>query len=331
MYKIGGSNVILRTTNMINDILISYFKEKGSVIIPRKGVFIKVKDHKSGDEKTAFIYNPSIDYSEITAYIKTALEVDDVAANTIIEGFCALMDSHLKNKGEYEIEGIATLCTDHKWGVYMATEEAAVNPIAKAVTVEAASISVVEKHTPEKRLEDILAETPHRKVEVSAPVTFADKYMKNTEPTVDEVLEEVKEILEEAVVEQKVEGPSCEVKETERRDKLNEIFASKRVQDSSAELSDKLNELYKTKKEETPENKVFGTVPQPPIPPEPPKPEPYVVPKKKGVDKVMVFFIVSIVLFLCALGYYFVVKNDVELKLPGGQDSTMTEQIEVID
>lgn len=317
---------------MINDILISYFKDNGSVIIPRKGVIIKVKDHKNGEERIAFIYNPSIDYADIVAYTKTTLEVDDTAANTIIEGFCALMDSQLKNKGEYEIEGIATLCTDHKWGVYMASERVVSTPITTTVIMEAPSMVLTEKPAAEKRLDAILAETHPRKVEVSAPVTFADKYIKHDHATnIDEVVEEVKEILED-IAEPPTEGPACEVeiKETERRDKLNEIFASKRVQDSSADLSDKLNELYKTKKTDVPPTPATTSAPTS-TPVEPPKQEAYVVPKKKGVDKTVVFFIISILLFLCALGYYFIVKNDVALELPGGQDSTAIEQIEVID
>lgn len=318
---------------MINDILISFFQEKNYVIIPRKGVFIQVEDPKSGAKQISFIYNPSIDYAEIIAYTKTALEVDDTAANTIIEGFCALMDSHLKTKGEYEIEGIAILCTDHKWGVYMVSDKEAVQPAVRTTVMEAPSVAVAEKPAPEKRLEAILAETTHRKVEVAAPVTFADKYIKQTDHAhnVDEIVEEVKEIIED-VVEVNSEVPSGEIKEAERRDKLNEIFASKRMQDSSADLSDKLNELYKTKKEEVPPTPPTEPTPAPaPTSVEPPTKEEYVVPKKKGVDKTMVFFIISILLFLCALGYYFIVRNDVALELPSGQDSTTIEQIEVIE
>lgn len=328
---------VLTSNDMINDILIAFFQEKDYVIIPRKGVFIKVKDAKSNADQINFIYNPTIDYAEIIAYTKTALEVDDAAANTIIEGFCALMDSHLKNKGEYEIEGIATLRTDHKWGVYMDSNHEVIRPVAKTTVVETPPVVVAEIPVPEKRLDTLLAETPHRKIEVSAPVTFADKYIKQTDHAhnVDEVVEEVKEIIEE-VVEVNCEVPSGEIKEAERRDKLNEIFASKRVQDSSADLSNKLNELYKTKKEETPPAAEPTPTPMPtpvpaPAPVEPLQNEPYVVPKKKGVDKTMLFFIISILLFLCALGYYFIVKNEVDLKLPGGQDSTAIEQIEVID
>ncbi|MEG1554093.1 MAG: hypothetical protein RR363_03625 [Rikenellaceae bacterium] len=313
---------------MINDILISYFKEKGSVIIPKKGIIIKVNDNNS---TTAFVYNPTVDYSEIREYTKVALEIDDNAANTIIDGFCALMDSKLNNNGEYTIEGIGTLRTDGKWGVYMvdhndnkptkaephnSTDE---TPISHTRRFDEA---ISEKAT-EKRLDTVLAEPHHLKVDVTAPVTFADKYRKHQD--------EENNVSEDIHIEAEKTTCECQTDETKdiaRHDKLNEIFAARKgQQESSVELSDKLNELYKNKQEEQHEpeelNQKSETAYQPSV-------AQSFEGRKKGVDKVMVFFIISIILFLSVLAYYFIVVNEVELTPPDGINPE-TEQVEITE